>query len=84
MNKFKQKFGNKLKFGPAKTISYKGSGQVGKTVDGNINDIKNYIISIIILSKCKNVFASLTSGVFVATMMTEGFKYIKYYNLGYY
>ena len=84
LNKFKKKFGKKLKFGPAKILNYKGSGSIGKTVDGKIIDIKKYIISIIILSKCKNVITSLTSGVFVAFMMTEGFKYIKYYDIGEY
>jgi hypothetical protein len=46
--------------------------------------MKIYLINIIILSKCLDIIASRTAGSIVAFILTNGFRNIKIYNLGYY
>jgi hypothetical protein len=53
-------------------------------IKGNIEFMKIYLINIIILSKCLDIIASRTAGSIVAFILTNGFRNIKIYNLGYY
>ena len=55
-----------------------------KNINGNINFMKNYLINIIILSKCIDIICGRTNGSVMAFIITKGFRNIKAYNLGSY
>ena len=46
--------------------------------------MKIYLINIILLSKCRDIIVSRTSGSIGAFILTDGFRYNKVYNLGLY
>jgi len=50
----------------------------------NLDFNKIYLLNIIILSKCLDLLAAKTSGTIGIFILTEGFRYYKVYNLGYY
>ena len=49
-----------------------------------LNYMKNYLINIIILSKCLDIITSRTSGSSGVFVLTKGFRHSKVYFLGYY
>ena len=53
-----------------------------KNIKGNIENIKIYMINIIILSKCIDILSSRTSGASGAFILSEGFRNIKMYYIG--
>ena len=55
-----------------------------ENLKGNIENIKLYMINIIILSKCIDILSSRTSGSTGAFILSEGFRNIKVYYLGEY
>lgn len=88
-DKFIKQFDNILKF--IKPIikleyNYKNKSYLGfhKNVKGNLNYLKNYLISIIILSQCIDIICSRTSGSVGIFILTKGFRNKKVYYLGVY
>ena len=57
---------------------------LNKDIYGNIEYIKNYVLNIIILSKCLDIVATRCSGAAGIFVLTEGFRNIKIYNNGIY
>ncbi len=55
-----------------------------KNIKGNLDNIKIYLINIIILSKCTDIIASRTNGLVGTFILTEGFRNKKVYYLGLY
>ena len=89
-DKFKNKYNKKLKYLETNLsfgYDYK-SGKArlayNKNINGNINFMKNYLINIIILSKCIDIICGRTNGSVMAFIITKGFRNIKAYNLGSY
>lgn len=87
--KFIHKYGKKLKYFKSRfnlTYDYKKKEylSLNKIVKGNIQYLKVYLINIILFSKCPDIITSQTGGSIVASILTEGFRHIKIYNLGIY
>ena len=57
---------------------------LNEQIYGNIEYIKNYVMNIIILSKCLDLVTSRCSGAAGIFVLTNGFRHIKIYNLGTY
>ena len=57
---------------------------LNENIYGNIEYIKNYVLNIIILSKCLDIITSRCSGAAGIFIITNGFRNIKIYNLGLY
>ena len=87
-NKFKGEFGKKLKFIKQNKIKYNYNKKYFlshyKTFKGNINNMKIYLINIIILSKCLDIITARTSGSIGAFILSNGFRNSKVYFLGEY
>lgn len=85
-NKFIDEFGKKLKFIKQNIIKYNKKYFLShcKTFKGNINNMKIYLINIIILSKCIDIITSRTSGSIGAFIFSNGFRNTKIYFLGEY
>ena len=86
---FIDKFGEKLKYLlPDKKLSYnyerKNFLSFNYNVFGNINFMKTYLISIIILSKCIDIISARTSGAAGVFILSEGFRNSLVYYLGEY
>lgn len=87
--KFINEFKNKLKYLKAyKSINYKYKNKnylsYNKKISGKINFMKIYLINIIILSQCTDIITARTCGSKGIFVLTNGFRNIKVYNLGYY
>ena len=89
-DKFKNKYNKKLKYLETNLsfgYDYK-SGKArlayNKNINGNINFMKNYLINIIILSKCIDIIFGRTNGSMMIFIIAKGFRNIKAYNLGLY
>ena len=50
----------------------------------HLNYVKNYVLNVIILSKCLDIIASKNSGAIGMIIMTEGFRNSLFYDLGVY
>ena len=89
-DKFINKYNKKLKYLETNlSINYdyksgKAKLAYNKNINGNINFMKNYLINIIILSKCIDIICGRTNGSVMAFIITKGFRNIKAYNLGSY
>lgn len=87
-NKFIKEFGKKLKYVPIKNINYNYKSKTiityNKNIQGNFAHLRNYVISLIIFSKCKNIIAARTSGTCTAYIWSGGFNSSKIYYLGEY
>ena len=57
---------------------------LNKNMKGNINNIKIYLLNIIILSKCIDVICARTNGTIGLLILTKGFRNSKIYFLGEY
>lgn len=55
-----------------------------KNIKGNLENLKIYLINILILSKCIDIITARTNGSIGAFIFTEGFRNIKVYYLGLY
>ena len=55
-----------------------------KNVKGNIEFNKIYLLNIIILSKCLDLIASRCNGTLGILILSDGFRYTKIYDLGFY
>ena len=87
--KFNETFGNRLKYLiPEKQVFYnykvKNFLTFNYKVFGNMNHMKTYLISIIILSKCQDIISARTSGAAGAFILSNGFRNSKVYYLGEY
>lgn len=87
--KFIKEFGDNLKYiGGNKNIEYNYKKKqylaFNKNIKGNINYLKNYLISVIILSKCIDIICSRTSGSVGVFILNKGFRNKKVYYLGSY
>lgn len=87
-DKFIKEFDYKLKFLFYKKINYNFTNkQFLSSIDnvkGKIKFIKIYLLNMIILSKCIDILTANTSGAIGVFILSNGFRYIKVYNLGYY
>ena len=94
-NKFSDKYKNKLKYLNTDlnfNYNYTGKDYTGnenvlannKNVNGNMKLMKDYIINIIILSKCIDIICGRANGSVMAFIITKGFRNVKAYNLGKY
>lgn len=82
-------FGKKLKYLlPKRNINYNYLSpkylSYTESIKGNLANMKDYLINIIILSKCIDIIASRTNGSVGAFIFSEGFRNIKIYYLGLY
>ena len=86
----KLNYGNKLKLlNPNVFISYnytKNRYKINshKKIYGNLEYTKNYVLNIIILSKCLDLVASRCTGTAGIFILTKGFRHSIVYNLGMY
>ena len=64
--------------------SYKYKINLNENIIGNLDYIKNYVLNIIILSKCIDIVTSRCSGAAGIFILTKGFRNSKVYNLGLY
>ena len=88
-NKFIKKFGEKLKYIlPEKPVYYnydrKNFLSFNIKVYGNMNFMKTYVLSIIILSKCEDIISARTSGAAGVFILSKGFRNSLVYYLGEY
>ena len=75
-NKFIKEFGNKIKYLiPEKNIKYnqKTFLAFNPGIAGNLEYMRTYLISIIILSKCIDIITSRTNGAAAAFIIKNGF-----------
>ena len=87
--KFIPEFGDKLKLlNPNVVVKYNYKKMkkitLNKKIYGNLDYTKNYVLNIIILSKCLDIVTSMGSGPAVIFLLTKGFRYSKVYKLGLY
>ena len=82
LNKFVKEFDNKLKVLYPK--DFKNVTNYDERVNRKLSSVKNYLLDVIILSKCLDIIASQNSGCTGAFIMTEGFRNKKIYELGLY
>ena len=87
--RFIPEFGNKLKLlNPNITINYNYNKpymiNLNEKIYGNIEYIKNYVLNIIILSKCLDIITTKCNGAAAIFILTKGFRNSKIYNLGEY
>ena len=85
INKFKEK----IKYIKPKieiNYNYKSKKYLAfnKNLKGNLDNLKIYLINILILSKCIDIITARTNGSIGAFIFTEGFRNIKVYYLGLY
>ena len=85
--KFKSEFKYKVKLlNPNVFVEYnyniKSPISLNKKIIGNLEYIKNYLLNILILSKCLDIVTSKGSGAAGIFILTNGFRHIKIYNLG--
>ena len=87
-NTFIKKFGDKLKYLiPKKKVYYSaGDGFLtyNRNVFGNMDFLKTYLYSMIILSKCVDIISSRTSGAAGAFILSKGYRNQLVYYLGEY
>ena len=86
---FIKQFGDILKFiKPIIKIEYNYKNKnflaFNRNIRGNIKYLKNYLLSIIILSQCIDIICSRTSGSIGVFILTKGFRNKKIYYLGNY
>ena len=81
-DKFIPEFGDKVKFIYPK--DYKNVTKYNERVNRHLSYVKNYVLNIVILSKCLDIITSKTSGTAGVFIMSEGFRHIKVYELGRY
>lgn len=86
---FIQTFKNKLKYLKKNdniNYNYKEKKNLGynEKIKGNLQYQKNYLINIIILSKCIDIISALTSGTIGTFILSEGFRNSKIYFSGFY
>ena len=88
-HKFIPHFKEKLKLlNPNVIVSYDYSNKykinMNENIKGNLDYIKNYLLNIIILSKCLDIITSRCSGAAGIFILSKGFRNIKVYDLGLY
>jgi len=86
---FIEQFSNKLKFIKTnKNLDYDYSKKLllgyNKNIIGNSKFVKNYILNIIILSKCTDIICAITSGTLGVFIFNTKFRFEKIYNIGLY
>ena len=86
--KFTKEFSKKVKQLNSFHINYNYSSanhlNFDKNIFGNIQFNKQYLLNIIILSKCLDLITSRCSGASGILVLTNGFRYLKIYDLGNY
>ena len=87
--KFIPEFGYKLKLLNPNVVvhySYYNKYKINSNINinGNLDYIKNYLLNIIILSKCLDIITSRCSGAAGIFILSKGFRHAKIYNLGIY
>ena len=88
-DKFIKKFGNKLKYLlPEKKVNYNYKNKNFLTfnykVYGNLDFMKTYLLSVVILSKCVDIISARTSGAAGVFILSKGYRNQLVYYLGEY
>ena len=88
-NKFINRYKNKLKYLKSnETFNYEYNDKEilanNKKINGNLKLMKEYLINIIILSKCIDIICGRTNGSVLAFIISKGFRNIKAYDFGKY
>ena len=87
-NKFKFHYGEKIISIESNLIDYNGKSWINTLLpsdeQGKIDKGMDYLMSIMILSRCKAFIAGRTSGSMGVMLLTKGFEYSYFYDLGYY
>ena len=85
---FIKQFRKKLKYYTVTKVRYDYSSKIpivlNSDIKGTIKYMKNYLINIIILSKCLDLISARTNGAIGAFLFSSGFRNKKIYNLGRY
>ena len=87
--KFENEFGEKMKYlAYDKKLDYNFTSKeylcFNDIIKGNIDYMKLYMLSIIILSRCLDILCAQTSGSLAAFIINNRYRYSKIYFLGYY
>lgn len=84
--KFQDKYGDKLLSVNNQYINYTNNGYLANSYKENdsIEFSKKYLISLYVLSKCKYIIVSRTSGTVSLMLLNNRYKYKYIYNLGVY
>jgi len=81
---FKEAYGDKVVYVDKTYLNYQG----GLLADANLENRKqsglDYLTQIVILSKCDCIIAGICSGTLGAALLSNGFEYEYYWDLGYY
>lgn len=87
-NRFKKEFGNMLIVSSGEKIGESADNYLTQIFEEKGIDIYNnsldYLAAIYVLSKCNALIAGRTSGSIAAYIMSEGYEYSYFYNLGRY
>ena len=85
---FKKKFGDILQVSGAKRCENTGTTNINDAYDQSGQDRymrgKEYLINILLLSKCDSLVAGNVGGTLGAILLTNGYEYQKIYNIGVY
>ena len=87
--RFIPEFGKKIKLNnPKEVIKYDNTDKyyinLNEKINGNLDYIKNYLINILILSKCLDLVTSRGCGPAGIFILTKGYRNTKVYDLGIY
>lgn len=84
--RYREVFGAALHMTDAPSIDYEPGRFLGDLsgVRGNAKIAMDYCVRIVILSRCRSLMAGRTSGAVAATVMSDGFEYEHYWDLGRY
>ena len=81
-NKFVSEFDERVKILFQK--DFNNINKFNENVNKKLNSVKNYVLNIVILSKCLDIITSRTSGSAGIFILTKGFRHFKVYDLGLY
>ena len=77
-NKFVPEFDNRLKILFQK--DFKNINKFSENVNKKLNSVKNYVLNIVILSKCLDIITSRCCGAAAIFILTNRFRHIRIYN----
>lgn len=83
---FRQEFGDRVRMTGQEPIRYDGRGYLDcqKGVSGDVRRAREYLVRIIMLSRCSDVMCGRTAGSLGAAILSKGFDSAFYWDLGEY
>lgn len=86
---FSQAFGDRLISSQTELPNYHGTESLAR--DGALGDDRRtmeiqtqYLVSMVLLSRCRHLLAGIASGSIGAALLSRGFETMRFYNLGFY